>query len=236
MNTAANSSSLRLVTKVSALTQAEVMAAMPTFSLENGTGVTAPEISMDGALYIHFHSQDGAPDTDDEKYFFNGPNDDGYGRSRLKIVIDAYYNHLTDKTAVQAVTLNNPTYTQYTGTGFNGTATSYSAWWWAGLVSDSNRYQNYKDTRFETTLGGTKQAFALSTGDLRGATGVPIGLKDVILLTFKGTNRTDSYLRSPGNFYLLSVAVELGDLLRPDPTGKVSSLEPVRPSLYLSID
>ena len=98
VNTRATKASIRLVTKASALLQSEVEAAMPSFTLENGT---YPEKILNNALTATFYSQM-VGSNDDKTLFFSGSGDDGYSRSRLKTIIDAYYNHLTDKSAVQA--------------------------------------------------------------------------------------------------------------------------------------
>ena len=232
-----NDGSRRLVLKVNALTLDDMVAAMPSFSLENDAGNSMPEqqAGVDSAYRFHFHSLVGAIDTDDEKYFFNGPNDDGYGRSRLKSIIDTYYNHLADKTAVQAVTLNTPTWTQLTGTGFAGTAVSYKNWEWGRDPADNNSPLVFRDARFETTFGGTKQAFALSFGDIHGAIGVPTtpGNLTSSLLEFVGANKANTWLRSAydssnaGELYPGGVYVSGYFVYGP---------EPVRPALYLSVD
>ena len=235
LNTTASSSSLRLVIKFSALMEDEVTAVMPSFGLENGTGIDFPEVTVEDALRVHFHSQDGPVDTDDEMYFFNSSSDDGYGRSRLKSVIDAYYNHLADKTAVEAVTLNNPNWAQFTGTGYLGTRVSYSNWEWSKDSEDNNKSRAYRDARFETTLGGTKQAFALSYGDIHGAIGVPTtpGNTIVELLRFNGSSNDRFWLRSTG-----SVTKNVGTISNGmiSAFGLTQSSYFVRPSLYLTVD
>ena len=240
-----NTANTRLVVKASALTEEEVTGLG--FSLENGADVQYPEATEDNALRVHFQSQNGAADTDNENYFFNGPSDDGYGRSRLKLIIDAYYSQLGDTSAVQAVTLNTPTFTQYLDTGdgtngFIGTGSTYNNWQWLTDSADGGRYRSYRDASFETTVGGTKQAFALSYGDIHGALGVSTapGNNNVPLLNFSGTNRNDFWLRSAGgnaryavgglyrdagNVYAGSIYSNLG----------VNYPLPVRPALSLLI-
>ncbi|GAB2021745.1 hypothetical protein RyT2_08190 [Pseudolactococcus yaeyamensis] len=223
------------------------------FSLESEGSLTTtgayPEVTQDNALWIHFQSQDGVADTDDETYFFNGPNDDGYGRSRVKSIIDAYYNHLGDKSAVQAVTLNTPNLTEFLSTannGFNGTGSTYGDWNWSRTSSSPFYDDSYhhRDTRFETTVGsGKKQAFALSYGDIHGAIGVPTtpttihsALFDFI--TSPNTHFSNFWLRSPG-----AGSGDVGGVSRLNMLennlkyySAVHTNSPVRPSLYLSVD
>ena len=233
-----NTANTRLVVKVSALTAEEVINQLG-FTLEDGADVPYKEATQENDLRVHFQSQDGATDTDEETYFFNGPSDDGYSRSRLKTIIDAYYNQLADQSAVQAVTLNTPTLTQYLtvdGTnGFIGTGSTYNNWRWPQDSTDSNRYRHYRDARFETTVGGTPQAFALSYGDIHGVLAVPTapGNNNVRLLNFSGTNWNSLWLRSAGSIYWNAGYVNEGNLYY---SGGVNQPLSVRPALYLSID
>ena len=233
VNTTATNPSLRLVVKASGLMQSEVEAAMPSFTFEPSGQFAEKE---DGnAVRVHFQTQESGT-VDDKQLFFNSSNDDGYGRSRVKAIIDAYYNHLTDKTAVQAVTLNNPTWTQYTGTGYTGASkTSYNNWGWGTDSEDGNRNKHYRDARFETTLGGSKQAFALSFGDIHGVIGVPTtpGNYTSPLLNFVGTNFNTYWLRSAGQ--ATATAGRIGDGILYFANG-MDGIITVRPSLYLSVD
>ncbi len=227
----------RLVVKVSALTEDEVVAKLG-IPLET-SGVTYAEATNNNALRVHFQSQDGATNTDDETYFFNGANDDGYGRSRLKTIIDAYYSQLADQSAVQAVTLNTPTLTQYLDKGlggFSGTGSTYSNWEWSQDDADNKRHRYYRDARFETTVVGTPQAFALSYGDIHGALGVTTDPRNdnyVPLLNFSGTNMNYFWIRSAGYISSFAGVVNASNI---DFSGNVNHTYPVRPALYLSID
>ena len=160
-------------------------------------------------------------------------------RSRLKSIIDAYYNHLTDKAAVQAVTLNTPTLTAYLSTannGFDGTGSDYTSWEWVKDSADGDRRKFYRDARFETTVGsGKKQAFALSYGDIHGAIGISTEANNntASLLNFSGANRPHFWLRSAGYYYSFAGGVGAGNLSYGfDVYGNL----PVRPALYLSIN
>lgn len=228
----------RLVVKVSALTEDEVVNQLG-IPLEN-SGVTHVEEIVEGALGVHFLSQTGATDTDNETYYFNGAaNDNGYERSRLKTIIDIYYNQLGDKTAVQAVTLNMPTLMEYLNNGvggFIGNGSTYNSWEWSRDAEDGNRQRFYRDARFETMEGGTKQAFALSHGDIHGALGIPTtsGNNKVSLLNFSETNVNFFWLRSAGNG-----ANSAGLVARGGDVGGGYGMDgriPVRPALYLSVD
>ncbi len=227
----------RLVVKVSALTEDEVVTKLG-IALENGADVQYKEATQDNALRVHFQSQDGATDTDSETYFFNDPSDDGYDRSRVKTIIDAYYSQLGDTSAVQAVTLNTPTLTQYLDKGvggFTGSGAIYKNWQWSSDSADSNNRRFYRDARFETTVGSTPQAFDLSYGDIHGALDVPTdpGNNNVPLLNFSGTNMNDFWLRSAGNSFQFAGYVNAGNIRS---NFSVNSSLPVRPALYLSID
>ena len=134
------------------------------------------------------------------------------------------------------MTLNTPTWTQYTGTGYDGTGTSYNNWTWRTDSTDSNRRKYYRDTRFETTLGGTKQAFALSFGDIYGAIGIPNttpGNVSVPLLTFSA-NGNSFALRSPGSRFNSWSYISNDALYYPE--DNVSNARPIRPAMYLSVD
>lgn len=217
--------SKRLVIKGSALTEAEVTGLG--ISLEKGPGMEEEQTRSD-ALSVHFHSQNGPADTDSERYYFNSNSDDGYERSRLKEVIDKYYNQLGDKDAVEEVTLNTPDFAIYTGVGFGGNS---------GGLSTYNNWSyrdSWGDTRFETSFTGKKQAFALSYGDIHGAMGIPKKTYTTLLLDFYGVENR-FWLRSADRDHDKAGAVTYGGF-HYDVPGIIKYPEPVRPALYLSVE
>ncbi|WP_460058531.1 hypothetical protein, partial [Pseudolactococcus yaeyamensis] len=240
----------RLVIKFSALTEDEVTGLG--FNVE--TAGYYVEHSEDNALRINYQLQTSKIAFDGEKYFFDGPDDDGYSRSRVKAIIDAYYNQkLTNYTAaVQPVALNTPTWKTYTGPGFEGNAYEnhnedgdvdvYFDWDFS-TIDEEDYGKFYQDARFETTVGsGKKQAFALNYGDIHGAIGVPKTLSDhyVTLLDFSGTNLNSFWLRSPGSNTSAAGNVLDGDIRNDYLTYTYSTdvyeTLSVRPALYLSVD
>ncbi|MGO2940156.1 MAG: InlB B-repeat-containing protein [Pseudolactococcus laudensis] len=103
------------------------------------------------------------------RYFESTGISNGYERSRSiggvgKVIDDWYKDNIVgtaDEAAVQAIALNNPDFNAFSaGITFSSGSTTID-WRW------TNYYQN---TRFATTLdsSGSKQAFALSHGDIHG--------------------------------------------------------------------
>ena len=136
-------------------------------------------------------------------YYFESDNStgisNGYERSRsiggVGKVIDDWYNKTIKgqaaEAAVQAVALNNPDFTTFKS-GTSISSSTVTDWWWNNF---------YQDTRFATTLdsSGSKQAFALSYGDIHGHMGVGTTETRTDLLKF--SSYSSFWLRSAGHYY-----------------------------------
>ena len=168
-----------------------------------------------------------------EYYFESTGISNGYERSRSiggigKVIDDWYKDNIAgtaDEAAVQAVALNNPTYTEFTKTPFTfNSGSGITNWEW---------HNWYQDTRFATSLTGSvsKQAFALSYGDIHGHMGIGTTVTSTDLFKFSST----------GAFRLRSAAfssqnagfVSAGNFAR---YNSMDYKLPVRPSLSLLIE
>jgi hypothetical protein len=177
-------------------------------------------------------------------YYFDSDGSNGYEDSGLQSdfglrgAIDYYYTHSiandTDDQYVNAVTLNDP---------------DLDAWnfdngleWTYGALPAGNVYFNdyYKNTNYKTTLGSTKQAFALSYGDINSYMSLSSEYK-TSLLHFSSASGKHYWLRSPANRYNEVGAIydnynesgeSLGELNYH--SGMTSSLL-VRPALVINI-
>ncbi|MDR1605812.1 MAG: hypothetical protein LBS41_01730 [Streptococcaceae bacterium] len=156
--------------------------------------------------------------------YFDSSGNNGYENSALKTKIDDYYtaniaNNSELAKYVAPVTLHNPTFAEFkAGQPLSGSA--YNAWSWDDW---------YKDERSATTLGDTKQAFALSYGDLNHTMGLS-GSNSSPLLSFGDPNYF--LLRSVGyssNFagYVYDGAFNYYHI--------VDDARPVRPALVINI-
>ena len=154
--------------------------------------------------------------TRDDLYFDNITTDgdgadgsNGYEDSRNlsiggvgKVIDDWYKNNIAGtaaEAAVQAVNLNNPDFTTFKSSISFTSGSTITNWQW-------NKY--HQDTRFATTLdsSGSKQAFALSYGDIHGHMGVGTTETRTDLLKLAGT----FWLRSPGFSYQYVGVVDSG--------------------------
>ena len=221
---------LRLVLKYSALTGAEVFGLG--FNTENDRFSSYKEVmSDDFDAKIHFHSQDGEEDIEDELYFYNSNTDDGYNRSRVKSIIDAYYNQLEDTEAVQPVYLNMPRYANFR-VNKSFYAAGYNSWGWTdyALFLAYGEYQ----TTIEAT--GDKQAFALSMGDVNKAVGYTRDTNAKSLLDFGPSY----WLRSPGeranSVIFVGVFGLLNEEVRYNELSLVWNVHSIRPAMYLSVE
>ena len=167
-------------------------------------------------------------------YFETSGIINGYERSRsiggVGQVIDDWYKDNIAGTAVeayvQAVALNNPTFTTFkSGTSISSSST-VTNWSWSTW---------YQDTRFATTLdsSGSKHAFALSYGDIHGHMGVPTTETITSLLDF--TSNSIFWLRSAGHYYHFVSSVAVGNISSHEYYVSTTLL-PVRPSLSLLIE
>lgn len=166
------------------------------------------------------------------RYFESTGISNGYERSRSiggvgKVIDDWYKDNIVgtaDEAAVQAVALNNPDFNAFSaGITFSSGSTT-TDWRW------TNYYQN---TRFATTLdsSGSKQAFALSHGDIHGHMGVGTTTETTSLLNFG--NDSMFWLRSAGSYSQCAGRVSGSNF---NSNNYVNSAHPVRPSLSLLIE
>lgn len=169
----------------------------------------------------------------DSSVMTDGSN--GYEDSRsaggVGKVIDNWYNtNIKGKAAeafVQAVALNNPTYTEFTKTPFTfDRGSRIGDWQW-------NNY--YRDTRFATTLTGSvsKQAFALSYGDIYGHMGVGTTATSTSLFDF--TYNGGFWLRSAGENYRRAGVIYVASLQGDGQVYNTVNSFYARPALSLSI-
>jgi alternate signal-mediated exported protein len=142
-------------------------------------------------------------------YFLDDTTSTGYDVSLLKKTIDAYYvdtiKGTDNEKYIQAVSLNHPTYNELKeGQTFSGSA--YNKW--------NNWTDFYKDTRFATELGDSKQGFALSYGDIHTINSVGASDNRTPLLDFAGATGTNNYtwLRSAGYGNSTAGAVYTGSI------------------------
>ena len=188
--------------------------------------ITAQETG-DNDFYVKFHNTS-------LTYFLDGTTSTGYGESHLKYVIDCYYankiNGSDYENYVQAVSLNNPIFSAFASSpAFTGNGNTYDQWWWGDW---------YTDTRFATSLGGSKQAFALSYGDIQTldkSTFNDTGYYST-LLDFQTVGALDSFfwLRSAGDYFGRAGVVVNGDIYnsRVDVKGSF----PVHAALSIQLD
>jgi hypothetical protein len=184
-----------------------------------------------GYYYFDSDGSNGYEDSGSASYI--GQDDLKY-KYGLKGAIDYYYNYTialtSDSDRVQAVKLNDPTFDKFKAV-FDISAT-FNNWGWSSY---------YADKRFATTIGGSgssKQAFALSYGDINSTDGA--GENYFSLLNFTKNDPNYFWLRSAGydnmngsdidtfgagyvyeNYFNCSIAVTF-------------SL-PVRPALWISL-
>ncbi|MDR1568457.1 MAG: InlB B-repeat-containing protein [Streptococcaceae bacterium] len=195
----------RMVIKFNALTQSEV-------------GLAGEE-----AAKVNFRV--------DRTTYFDITGKNGYEGSELEAIIDDYYTQYIstkgDSQNVLDVNLNNPRYIDFVKDGFSGYLedSPYTFYWGSW----------YEDTRFATTIGGDKQAFALSLGDIN-------QLDEIYgLLRFSYSNEDYCWLRSVGNQNYYASRLVSGTLNDYGGTigdnsynSNVPEVVPVRPALYLS--
>jgi hypothetical protein len=206
MNNNASDGKQALVIKVDALTNGET-----------GQAGTATAVAA-----LKFHTS--------VTTYFDVAGKNGYEFSLLKAAIDHYYKNTiaksTDDQYVLGVDLNNPTFAQFKqGITFTGGTGVYSNWEWDNF---------YTDRRFATTLNdkGTKQAFALSCGDINlNRLDNNNDPKKSDLLA--GFSAPDSFwLRSFSNNSFRAGEVQAGVFYY---YPNVNSTRPVRPALALQI-
>jgi hypothetical protein len=189
---------------------------------------------------IKFHESQGT--------YFDSNGDNGYEHSLLKSSIDHYYNNFIANTPevayVNAVSLNNPTLTDY-NTAHNLTWTFNNGEWVKDALHPySTGYA--RDTNFETTLtttlkpAGAKQAFALSYGDIHTNMGLGGTALTSIYLNFSDNLPADFLLRSVGKSYDSPGYVAYYP--DPDPDGSwianefhMENTAPVRPALVVTL-
>jgi hypothetical protein len=175
--------------------------------------------STDGYRGYYFFDRDGSNGYEDSgAAIYSGDSDPKY-KYGLKGAIDYYYNHTLKayENSILAVDLHNPTLEKF-NQGDLFVDWTYSSGDWTSW---------YCDTRFATTysVGGTKQAFALSYGDINktmGATG-----KTSSLLGFVSY----FWLRSAGPSY--NAGVVYGGVF--SYLSGVDKSLPVRPALWISL-
>jgi uncharacterized repeat protein (TIGR02543 family) len=158
-------------------------------------------------------------------FFKDGTNSTGYDVSLVKAKIDDYYNNTIKGKEIEkyiwGVNLNLPTYDDFKA-GQTFSNKTYNDWSWNNF---------HTDRRFATTLGGTKQGFALSYGDIHTLTGVGADSTKAPILSF-GKNDTTTedefWLRSPGSSADQAGTSELGSfhndmgVAKPDPGIRVA--------------
>ena len=195
--------------------------------------LTSDEATGDSgmATYIsHFKDDTTNPDN-----YFNSDGTNSYELAvgtGLRGAIDHYYMstvaaNYTDH--VQAVNLHNPTLAEYNAAnnltwGYNGGGASW--------------LNSYMDDHFATELEvtGTKQAFALSYGDIHVHMGMPVSSTDKIsdLLNFSSSSDNQFWLRSVAVNYIGVGVVKAGDISYRNSV--YSGTQPVRPALALLIN
>ncbi|MFT8639044.1 BspA family leucine-rich repeat surface protein [Bifidobacterium sp.] len=180
----------RLVLKASYLSESEM-------GLGSGTGARAvPFLSMTASGALPAGNALGQR----SHYYFDSDGSNGYEDSGLaadyglKSWIDYYYNHSINPSFaanVVAVTLNNPDLGAWNSA--LGLSWSHNG---AGTIAEPDLSDS-----FAATVGtGTKQAFALSTGDINASPGMGLhgaGTQTSTLLSFSGAN-SDYWLRTAG--------------------------------------
>jgi hypothetical protein len=148
---------------------------------------------------------------DSDRYFdstspYGNGYDAGTGNTNyLKGGLDYYYEHhlanVEDNAKyVNYVSLNNPTYDQFAqGKILESNSTGDAP----PPISATNwKYGNFcNDTNFNTTMGGIKQAFALSYGDINTTIGLSFDSNNTNPLLKLGTTDNDYFLRSAGSYF-----------------------------------
>jgi alternate signal-mediated exported protein len=222
---ASASNKQRLVIKVNALTMAEAAA----------TGQTAYDDKRDDGLdaaEVRFHNAD--------DHYFNAQGKNSYETGELKQMLDGYYEHVIsskDKADILAVDLHNPDFTTFKdGIVLDSNyGDTYDYWYWSDY---------FKDNRFTTeiTNNGTKQAFALSWGDINSPEFLNVDTSNMVESHFGGTYLTDLlnfedsnadlfWLRSAGIYWLSPGCLYKGNTT---PGLTSGNLIPVRPSFVLT--
>ncbi|MDR1567848.1 MAG: hypothetical protein LBS33_04145, partial [Streptococcaceae bacterium] len=133
------------------------------FLSETAVGALPAGAAQRGYYYFDSDGSNGYQDSGAASY--SGDSDPKY-KYGLKGAIDYYYNHSLKayENSILAVDLHDPDFDTFKA-GFNpetGNKDTYNTWEGAAFTG------YYKDIHFATTYssGGTKQAFALSYGDL----------------------------------------------------------------------
>jgi uncharacterized repeat protein (TIGR02543 family) len=207
-----------LVVKVAALTNAEANTAgigTATAAVRFLSGTAAGAL-ISGQRYQYYFDSDGSNGYEDSG---DGP---GYG---LRAAIDYYYanyigNNENYAAYVNPVSLNNPTLANLNN--------SYLALHWT--YDSGNEWPDFhRSSAYVTKIGGIKQAFALSNGDI-----VSMGLAGADSLLYFSA---ESYwLRSVGKTPLQAGHVAaLGTLGAFDKSAKVDQSMTVHPALSLNI-
>ncbi|MFT9008803.1 MAG: BspA family leucine-rich repeat surface protein [Bifidobacterium sp.] len=155
---------------------------------------SAESTHANGSILVHFKEQYSEYDTYGQIYYFYTNSVTGYGDGscRLSKLIEDYYNvniqgHEAEK-FVMATDLHLPSFDTFK----SGIAFSYG-----NAIEDFEWNSYYTETRFAATAGsGTKQAFALSIGDIRTTLGLPSDLNP-LLQSF--SDMTGYWLRSPAH-------------------------------------
>ncbi|MFZ2802451.1 MAG: InlB B-repeat-containing protein, partial [Lactococcus chungangensis] len=219
INISANSTKERLVIKVNALTDKEVM----------GSG-------DDSVALVKFRT--------DRTTFFDDKGKNGYEGSTLEAVIDKYYEDniasKSEQESVLGVNLNNPDFDAFqksipklVGAGYNNW--SYGDW--------------YKVSAFPLTVtrdNKDRKAFALSYDDLNTySDSILIENAGVTnSLRFIDANEGDFWLRSVGNMNGYASRIASGGYMH-DYGGNIGNTDfnpgipdvyPVRPALYLTVN
>ncbi|MCH4177932.1 MAG: hypothetical protein LKF43_10640 [Streptococcaceae bacterium] len=228
-----------LVIKVNALTEAEAG-----FSGLGSSSVAGTPYLDNGNLRVPFLSSTAVGQLDAGSisgkrgyYYFDSDGSNGYENSGatsytsnddvkykygLKGAIDYYYNSTiapSYSNYVLSVNLNNPDLSTFNSK--NTLNWSYNSGSWGVW---------YQDTDFETIYGsGTKQAFALSYGDINTTMGLS-GSSSSTLLSFGSPNYF--WLRSAGGYCDYAGSVYIGDFYY---NSNVSYSLPVRPALWISL-
>jgi uncharacterized repeat protein (TIGR02543 family) len=207
-----------LVTRENALTADELLAANPTYVINDDKGVYFKAMT--------------------DHNYYSSESDTGYGNSLLKTTIDGYYDLKIKDTAdadkVLPVTLNSPTVVQLrsnlpSGAGSIGTSdNNLTHYTWSNF---------YKDTRFatEVNINGQRMAFALSHGDLNTTLGLTASNANSLLAFESKDDSTYKYwLRSGGDYWYDAAYVSGNGKYETGFTGSIFRNQ-VHPSLYLDL-
>ncbi|MDR1605781.1 MAG: hypothetical protein LBS41_01575 [Streptococcaceae bacterium] len=179
--------------------------------------------------------------SDSQANYFDSNGDNGYDHSLLKHEIGNYYAHFIANTPeaqyVNGVELNNPTFEAFKNKVVaEGEAPFISA---EATASSWGCTSWYKDERFATTLGSTKEAFALSYGDIHSYLDSETFTGDLSapLLDFRTFLPPRYWLRSPGTNTAQAGLIYNANMKNSVNTTTVdaSKLKSVRPALVVTL-